>query len=88
MEWLSSQTRKRMVNSGTMRKMYTFTPTFISDSTRNSCGIDSPATDSSRIETIAAATMNSALRMLFAAITRARLSSAVRDWISAYSGTM
>ena len=36
----------------------------------------------------AAATMNKALRMLLAAITRARLSSPVRAWIRAYSGTM
>ena len=61
---------------------------FISDTTRNSCGIDSPATLRKRIATMADATMNSALRMLFAAITRARSCSAVRDWISAYSGTM
>ncbi len=88
MVWLSSQTRKRMVNSGTILKMYTFTATFISDRARNSCGIDSLATLRKRIETSAAATMNRALRMLLAAITRARLSSSVRAWIRAYSGTM
>ena len=68
--------------------MYTFTATFISDRARNSCGIDSLATLRKRIETSAAATMNRALRMLLAAITRARLSSSVRAWIRAYSGTM
>ena len=50
--------------------MYTFTATFISDRARNSCGIDSLATLRKRIETSAAATMNRALRMLLAAITR------------------
>ncbi|MNG00168.1 hypothetical protein D3C84_830950 [compost metagenome] len=56
--------------------------------TRNSCGIDSSATLRKRIEAIAESTMNSALRMLLAAITRARSCSAVRDWIRAYNGTM
>ncbi len=32
--------------------------------------------------------MNSALRMLFAATTRERSCNTLRDWISAYSGTM
>ncbi|KWV89398.1 hypothetical protein PFLmoz3_00950 [Pseudomonas fluorescens] len=59
-----------------------------SDTTRNNSGIDSLATLNSRMDTMAETTMNSALRMLFAAITRARSFSAVRDWISAYSGTM
>ncbi|MNH46842.1 hypothetical protein D3C79_1098050 [compost metagenome] len=56
---------------------------FSNDTTRNSCGIDSLATLSKTIETIADTTMNKALRMLLAAITRARSFSAVRDWISA-----
>ncbi|MNF96841.1 hypothetical protein D3C84_796460 [compost metagenome] len=50
--------------------------------------MDSSARLSNTIETIAETTMNNALRMLLAAITRARSCSAVRDWISAYSGTM
>ncbi|MNH85540.1 hypothetical protein D3C73_379810 [compost metagenome] len=58
------------------------------DTTRNNCGIDSLAMLSRMIETIADTTMNNALRMLLAAITRARSFSAVRDWISAYNGTM
>ncbi|CAH0316655.1 hypothetical protein SRABI112_05116 [Pseudomonas mediterranea] len=61
---------------------------FSSDTTRNSCGIDSLARLSNTMETMAETTMNKALRMLLAAITRARSFSAVRDWISAYSGTM
>ncbi|MNQ49049.1 hypothetical protein D3C85_629410 [compost metagenome] len=61
---------------------------FISDTTKNSSGIDSPATLRKRIEAMAETTMNNALRMLFAAITRARSFSAVRAWIRAYSGTM
>ena len=61
---------------------------FSSDTTRNNCGIDSLATLNNTIETMAETTINSALRMLLAAITRARSFSAVRDWINAYSGTM
>ena len=77
-----------MVNSGTILKMYRFTAMFISEMARNSCGMLSLATLRKRIDTSAAATMNSALRMLLAAITRARSCSSVRDWISAYSGTI
>ncbi|MNC79564.1 hypothetical protein D3C75_1320730 [compost metagenome] len=40
------------------------------------------------IVTIAETTMNNALRMLLAAITRDRSCTAVRDWINAYSGTI
>ncbi|MNP51644.1 hypothetical protein D3C76_1459850 [compost metagenome] len=64
------------------------TPILSNDTTRNNCGIDSLTMLSRMIETIADTTMNSALRMLLAAITRARSCSAVRDWIRAYSGTM
>ncbi|VVQ04450.1 hypothetical protein PS906_05317 [Pseudomonas fluorescens] len=45
--------------------------------------MDSSATLSRTMVTIAETTMNNALRMLLAAITRARWSWAVRAWISA-----
>ncbi|MNV85357.1 hypothetical protein D3C71_1793070 [compost metagenome] len=46
------------------------------------------ATPSRMMVSTADTTMNKALRMLLAAITLARSSSAVRAWINAYSGTM
>ncbi|MCY1465129.1 hypothetical protein D9M71_832390 [compost metagenome] len=59
-----------------------------SDTTRNSCGMLSLATPSRMMVSTADTTMNKALRMLLAAITLARSSSAVRAWINAYNGTM
>ncbi|MNP58916.1 hypothetical protein D3C76_1538750 [compost metagenome] len=64
------------------------TATFSNDTTRNSWAMLSCITLSSTMVNIADTTMNRALRMLLAAITRARSFSAVRDWINAYSGTM
>ncbi|MNJ53131.1 hypothetical protein D3C77_485110 [compost metagenome] len=61
---------------------------FSSDTTRNNCGMVSSTRVNSTMVTIADTTMNSALRMLLAAITRERSCSGVRDWISAYSGTI
>ncbi len=55
---------------------------------KNSVGIDSSSTLSMTIARIAEQTISSALRMLLAAMTRARSSSRLRDWISAYSGTI
>ena len=55
---------------------------------RNSWGIVSPATVSSKMAKSADTTMNSALRILFAATTRERSWRRVRDWIRAYSGTI
>ena len=68
--------------------MYTATAALKTAVTSRSCGIVRPPTFSSSTPTTAAATMNSALRMLFAAITRERCDGAVRVWISANSGTM
>ncbi|MNJ53133.1 hypothetical protein D3C81_2029470 [compost metagenome] len=59
-----------------------------SDTTRNNCGMLSSTRLNSTMVTIADTTMNNALRMLLAAITRERSCTAVRDWINAYSGTM
>ncbi len=67
--------------------MKTATAAFISAVTRNSCGIDSPAANSP-MATPAEATMNTALRMLLAAMIRERYAGSERSWISAYSGTM
>ncbi|MNN80151.1 hypothetical protein D3C81_1968600 [compost metagenome] len=49
-----------------------------SDTTRNSCGMLSSASPIRMMVSTADTTMNKALRMLLAAITRARWSSAVR----------
>ena len=52
-----------------------------------SCGIDSPAANSATA-IAAAATMKTALRMLFAAMMRERWRGSLRLWIRAYRGTM
>ncbi|MNE63579.1 hypothetical protein D3C80_1589360 [compost metagenome] len=61
---------------------------FSNDTTRNNWGMVSSARLNNAMVTIAETTMNNALRMLLAAITRERSLTAVRDWIKAYSGTM
>ncbi len=55
--------------------------------TRNSSWIVSPAFRSP-IASPADTTMNSAFRMLLAAMIRERCEGSERSWISAYSGTM
>ena len=84
---ISSQTRKRIRNSGTSRKMCQATSAFSTAVTSRICGMFS----SSAVRPIAspaASTMNRALRMLLAAITRETSSRGVRDWIRANRGTM
>ena len=67
--------------------MNSATAAFMSAVTRKSSGMEMPAR-SSPMTTPAEATMNTALRMLFAAMIRDRCDGAERSWISAYSGTM
>ena len=67
--------------------MYKATATFTRPATRISCGIDNPAS-MNPIEASAAATMKHALRMLLPAMMRERCCGSLRDWISAYRGTM
>src|SRR3546814_7725372 len=61
---------------------------FSSDTTRNSCGIDSSSRPSRTMETIAETTMNNAFRMLLVAMTRARSFSAVRDRLEVHTSQL
>jgi hypothetical protein len=67
--------------------MYTATTAFISPVARNRPGMVSPAL-SRPIAIPAEATMNSAFKMLLAAMMRERCVASERSWISAYSGTI
>ena len=67
--------------------MYSATKALRMPVARNSPGIDTSMA-SSAIASPADATMNSALRMLLAAMIRERCVGSERSWISAYSGTM
>src|SRR5215831_800910 len=68
--------------------MYTATMALSTAAQMNNCGMDRCSSLNHVIASAAAITMKPAFRMLLQAIMRARWLSALRDRISAYSGTM
>jgi len=85
---ISSQTRKRIRNSGTSAKMQKATTALSAATTSRNCGIVSPAGPSSSTASAAATAMKSALTKWLAASTRPSSVRGERCWTSAYSGTM
>jgi hypothetical protein len=84
---VSTKAAKRSRYSGTTTKTAPATTAFSSPTTRNTSGMPRPAFSSSPTPS-ELAMMKRALRMLLAAMMRARCEGWLRNWISAYIGTL